>query len=172
MMAWTKLKVAAAVVAIATIGGAGGVMTIQRAMAQDGKPSPAPAKPQADNNAPNKSGSRGAVTSVATSPPVVVATIPQAGATDVDPETDQIKVTFSKEMIDGNWAFVQTGKDTYPQVTGKPHYETDGRTCVLPVKLEPGKAYVLWFNKAPYDSFMDTDQHKAVPYLLVFETRK
>ena len=24
----------------------------------------------------------------------------------------------------------------------------------------------------PYDSFMDTDGHKAVPYMMVFETKK
>jgi hypothetical protein len=110
--------------------------------------------------------------SVKSTPPVVVKTEPQAGRADVDPaETTEIQITFSKEMADGNWAFVQTSKDTYPKTTGKPRYLDDHRTCVLPVQLEPGKTYVVWLNKAPFDSFTDTDGHKAVPYLLVFETK-
>lgn len=108
---------------------------------------------------------------VAGMPPVVVQTEPQAGKTDVDPSLSEIKVTFSKPMQDGNWAFVQINKQHYPQTTGRPHYLEDGKTCVLPVKLEPGKCYVLWINKEPYSSFMDAAGHKAVPYLLVFETR-
>lgn len=108
---------------------------------------------------------------VAGMPPVVVQTEPQAGKTDVDPSLSEIKVTFSKPMQDGNWAFVQINKQHYPQTTGKPRYLEDGRTCVLPVKLEPGKCYVLWINKEPYNSFMDRDAHRAVPYLLVFETK-
>jgi hypothetical protein len=37
--------------------------------------------------------------SVATAPPVVVRTIPQAGSDNVDPSLTEIKVTFSKDMI-------------------------------------------------------------------------
>jgi RNA polymerase sigma-70 factor (ECF subfamily) len=109
---------------------------------------------------------------VDTAPPVVVQTEPRAGATDVDPGLTEIKVTFSKDMQDGSWAFAQLSKQTFPQTTGKPHYEKDHRTCILPVKLEPGKAYVISMNKAPFDSFMDTRHRKAMEYLLVFETRK
>jgi hypothetical protein len=41
----------------------------------------------------------------------------------------------------------------------------------LPVKLEPGKPYVIWLNHPPYEAFMDLQHHRAVPYLLVFETK-
>ena len=175
MMTWTKTKIAAAVVVAATIGGAGGVITIQRALAE----SPAPvlsaaAKPQPAAPAGgtlNKKDNMGII-SVADAPPVIVSTTPQAGATDVDAATTiEIKVTFSKDMEPKNLSWVRFGKDTFPQTTGKAHFLDDKRTCVLPVKLEPGHPYVIWLNKPPYDSFMDTDGHKAVSYLLVFETK-
>ena len=109
---------------------------------------------------------------VKTAPPVVVATEPRAGADDVDPGLTEIKVTFSKDMQDGNWAFARVSKATFPETTGKPRYLDDKRTCVLPVKLEPGKTYILALNKPPFDSFMDTGKRKAMEYLLVFETKK
>jgi RNA polymerase sigma-70 factor (ECF subfamily) len=112
------------------------------------------------------------IDSVKTAPPVIVATEPRDGADDVDPALTEIKITFSKEMQDGNWAFAQVSKEMFPQTTGKPHYLEDHRTCVLPVKLEPGKTYILALNKPPFDSFMDTEKRKALEYMLVFETRK
>ena len=109
---------------------------------------------------------------VKTMPPSVVKTIPQAGDTAVDPATKEIRVTFSKDMLtDRMWAVVQTSKETFPSVDGKIHYLDDQRTCVIPVKLEPGKTYVLWFNRAQFNSFRDTDNNPAVPYLLVFQTK-
>lgn len=110
---------------------------------------------------------------VKTMPPSVVKTIPQAGDTSVDPATNEIRVTFSKDMLtDRMWAVVQTSKETFPTVDGKIHYLDDKRTCVIPVKLEPGKTYVLWFNRAQFNSFRDTDNNPAVPYLLVFQTKE
>jgi RNA polymerase sigma-70 factor (ECF subfamily) len=113
------------------------------------------------------------ITSVAESLPVVVKTEPQAGSTDVDAAaTTELKVTFSKDMEPKNFSWVQTSKETYPTTTGKPKFLDDRRTCVLPVKLEAGKTYVIWLNKEPYTSMMDKEGRKAVPYLLVFETKK
>jgi RNA polymerase sigma-70 factor (ECF subfamily) len=63
-------------------------------------------------------------------------------------------------------------KEMFPETTGKPRYLEDKRTCVLPVKLQPGKTYLIALNKPPYDSFMDPDGRKALQYLLVFETKK
>ena len=105
-------------------------------------------------------------------PPSVVKTIPQAGDTAVDPATKEIQVTFSKDMLtDRMWAVVQTSKTTFPTIDGKIRYLDDKRTCVVPVKLEPGKTYVLWFNQGRFNSFRDTDNNPAVPYLLVFQTK-
>jgi RNA polymerase sigma-70 factor (ECF subfamily) len=105
-------------------------------------------------------------------PPVVVRTMPQSGETAVDSEkVKEIRATFSKDMMDGNWSWAQISKDTFPKVDGKPHYDKDRRTCILPVKLEPGKTYVLWLNSQKFDNFKDTEGRSSVPYLLVFETK-
>jgi RNA polymerase sigma-70 factor (ECF subfamily) len=109
---------------------------------------------------------------VATVPPVVVQTAPKAGSTDVDASTKEIKVTFSKEMADGSWSWAQLSDATFPKVDGKIKYLTDKRTCVLPVKLEPGKTYAIWINSEKFANFKDTDGRSAVPYLLVFQTKK
>ena len=108
---------------------------------------------------------------VANMPPSVVKTVPQSVAVDVDPGLSQISVTFSKDMMDGNWSWTQNSDDTFPKIIGKPKYLDDKRTCVLNVELEPGKTYITWLNSQRYGNFKDTDGRSAVPYLLVFETR-
>jgi hypothetical protein len=105
-------------------------------------------------------------------PPVVVKTVPEAGASDVDPKTTEIKVTFSKEMSDGEWSWATVSEGSFPKLDGKPKYEKDKKTCVLPVKLEPGKTYAIWVNSQKFGNFKDTDGRSAVPYLLVFQTKK
>jgi RNA polymerase sigma-70 factor (ECF subfamily) len=106
-------------------------------------------------------------------PPVVIKTEPRAGDTDVDAaKVTEIRVTFSKDMADGSWSWSRISKETFPTTTGKPRYDADKRTCVLPVKLEPGKAYVIWLNPEKFQSFRDADGHPAVFYPLVFETKK
>lgn len=111
--------------------------------------------------------------SVKSMPPSVIKTVPQSGDTAVDPALSEISVTFSKDMMtDRMWAFCQISNETTPQKAGEIHYQSDKRTCVMPVKLEPGKTYVVWCNRGQYNSFRDTANNPAVPYLLVFETKK
>ena len=43
--------------------------------------------------------------------------------------------------------------ETFPQVAGDIRYDKDRRTCVLPVKLRPGKTYVLWLNSDKFQNF-------------------
>ena len=105
-------------------------------------------------------------------PPVVVNTVPKAGTGEIDPKLTEIKVTFSKEMQDGSWSWVMLSKESFPKVDGKPKYLADKRTCVLPVKLEPGKTYAIWVNTEKFGNFKDADGRSAVPYLLVFKTKK
>jgi RNA polymerase sigma-70 factor (ECF subfamily) len=125
---------------------------------------PAPDKPVKDD----EGGIR-----VATVPPVVVKTVPTAGATDVDPTLTEIKVTFSKDMADESWSWVQLSDESFPKPVGdKPiHYEKDKRTCVMAVKLEPGKTYAIWVNSEKFANFKDPHGRSAVPYLLVFQTK-
>jgi hypothetical protein len=96
--------------------------------------------------------------------------VPVAGATDVDPALTEIKVTYSKAMQDGSWSWSTWGEENYPETTGKPRYLADGRTCVLPVKLQPGKFYAIWLNSDKFKNFTDTSGRAAVPYLLTFTT--
>lgn len=110
--------------------------------------------------------------SVKEMPPVVVRTVPQAGDTEVDAEkVKEIRVTFSKDMKDERWSWTQISDETFPKSAGKIHYEKDHRTCVMPVKLEPGKTYVIWLNPPRFRGFKDADGHPAEAYLLVFETK-
>ena len=104
------------------------------------------------------------------SPPVVVKTIPESGAKDVDPKLAEIKVTFSKPMMDKSWSSVTLSKETFPDITGQPKYLADRCTFVLPVKLAPGKTYAILLNSEKFKNFKDADGRSAMPYLLVFKT--
>ena len=105
-------------------------------------------------------------------PPVVVKTVPEAGTAEVDPKLTEIKVTFSKDMQDDSWSWTMLSKESFPKLDGKTKYLANKRTCVLPVKLEPGKTYAIWVNHGKFTNFKDTEGRTAVPYLLVFETKK
>lgn len=103
--------------------------------------------------------------------PVVVKTVPQAGSKDVPPGVREIKITFSKKMADQSWSWATAWKNSTPKSIGKPHYEADHETCVLKVKLEPGKTYGYWINSQRFHGFRDAQGHPALPYLLTFRTK-
>lgn len=110
--------------------------------------------------------------SLETMPAVVVKTIPEAGTDDVDSKLSEIKVTFSKDMTDKSWSWSTVSKESFPEVNGQPKYLAGKRTCVLPVKLEPGKTYGIWLNSEKFGNFKSADGRSAVPYLLVFKTKR
>jgi len=103
--------------------------------------------------------------------PVVVKTVPEAGTKDVAPGEMEIKVTFSKEMRDGSWSWSTAWKDSTPETIGKIRYDTDHKTCIMKVKLEPNKTYGFWLNSQNFHNFRDQQGHSAVPYLLTFQTK-
>jgi RNA polymerase sigma-70 factor (ECF subfamily) len=109
--------------------------------------------------------------SLASAPPVVVATIPQAGATDVAAGATEIKVTFSKPMKAGGWSWSKVSDASFPKLNGQPSYVADRKTAVLPVTLEPGKTYAVWLNLPPAENFTDEQGHKAPTYAIVFSTK-
>jgi len=109
--------------------------------------------------------------SVATARPSVVKTVPQCGDTQVDPQTRQISVTYSKEMMDKIWSWSTADEGEFPEIVGQPKYLADKKTCVVEVKLKPRTTYAIWLNSAKFHNFKDKDGRPAVPYLLVFETK-
>jgi RNA polymerase sigma-70 factor (ECF subfamily) len=74
-------------------------------------------------------------------------------------------------MHDGTWSWTQRSAETFPEVTDKPHY-IDKRTCVLPVKLAPGKTYHISINSERFQNFKDEGRRPAIPYPLNFTTAK
>ncbi|HET6573472.1 MAG TPA: sigma-70 family RNA polymerase sigma factor [Fimbriiglobus sp.] len=165
-MLYAKLRVWAAVPVLAGLaalpfGGWGGAKAVPPVAVALSQASTVPATAVQDNK------------DVADAPPVVVKTVPEAGTTDVDPGIKEIKVTFSKEMMDKSWSWatdLRYGKAIEP--ADKVHYVEDKKTCVMPCKLEPGTTYAVWINSEKFTNFHDTDGRPAVPYLLVFQTKK
>ena len=109
---------------------------------------------------------------VETAQPVIVKTLPQAGAADIDAKTTEIQVTFSKDMMDKSWSWSQLSDESFPKIIGQPKYLKDKRTCLVTVKLEPAKTYAIWLNSEKFGGFKDADGRSGVPYLLVFKTAK
>ena len=103
-------------------------------------------------------------------PPVVVKTMPEAGAKKVPPGEYVIKVTFSKKMQDRSWSWSTAWADSTPKMIGAPRYESDHKTCLLKVTLEANKTYGYWLNSQNFQNFKDSQGRPAVPYLLVFKT--
>ncbi len=113
----------------------------------------------------------GASTQMPLSSPKVIATNPKNGATSVDPAMSKITVTFSRPMKNYSWSWVREDENSFPELTEKTHY-VDEKTCVLPVKLRPGKSYVIWINSPIYKNFRDPNGNAAEPYRIEFTTRK
>lgn len=111
---------------------------------------------------------------IETMPPSVIKTFPQSGDGKVDPALKEVRVTFSKEMMtDNQWSWCSYTPETFPEIDKtKIRYLKDKRTCVLPVKLEAGRTYVIWINTDQYNYFKDQEGNSAIPYLLVFQTHE
>jgi hypothetical protein len=129
----------------------------QRNVSRDFVLQPVSSQPGAVKPAPN------------TAPPVVVETFPASGTSGVDPAITELRATFSKPVYGAAWC--RDNNYTVPETTGPPRY-VNQRTCVLPVRLQPGKVYAIWLNTESHPTFRDHNENPALPYLLIFETRK
>jgi len=109
---------------------------------------------------------------LADQPPVVVETFPVSGARDVSPGETEIRVRFSKPMLDQSWSWSTAWEDSTPEAVGPPHYLEDQRTCVMKVRLQPVKTYGWWLNSDQFKNFQDADGRPAVPYQLIFQTKQ
>lgn len=104
-------------------------------------------------------------------PSVVVETFPTSGARDVAPGDTEIRVRFSKPMEDGSWSWSSAFENSTPESVDAPHYLEDGCTCVMKVRLSPGRTYAWWLNSDKFHNFKDRAGRPAVPYLLIFQTK-
>jgi RNA polymerase sigma factor (sigma-70 family) len=175
-MKMTQVKTALTwLLAVALVVGGAGVLTYRSLATAQDKVARADAAAEANPALAEEGGGADAKDgpiSVKNLPPVAVRTEPQAGDTKVDAtKVTEIRVTYSKEMMDQSWSWSQLSDETFPKTTGKPSYDKERRTCTLPVKLEPGKTYAFWLNSEKFGNFKDTSGQSAIPYLLVFETK-
>lgn len=104
--------------------------------------------------------------------PVVIKTVPEAGSKDVPPGEFEIRITFSKVMADQSWSWATAWENSAPDFIGAPHYDAGHKTCIVKVKLEPGKTYGWWLNSQKFHGFQDNQHHPAIPYLLTFKTKE
>lgn len=102
--------------------------------------------------------------------PHVVAFDPPLGATNVDPARTVLAVTFDRVMDREGWAWVIEDKSTAPDI-GDSSWDSTVRTNSAPVKLEPGRTYVVWINSPQYSYFKDPQGTPATPVRWSFTTR-
>jgi len=102
-------------------------------------------------------------------PPRIVSTIPEIGASDVDPSLSEISVTFDQDMASG---FSWTGRGPLlPKTTGRPFWRQK-RTCVLPVRLESGHFYRVGINSGKrYSSFRSEKGIRTATWAIWFTTQ-
>lgn len=101
--------------------------------------------------------------------PRVTELSPPDGAEEVDPATTVLRARFDRAM-EASWSWVSEG-ETFPQTTGEAYFESDGQTAALPVKLAPGRSYVVWLNSNEYRLFRDHAGTPAPPLRWTFRTR-
>ncbi len=104
-------------------------------------------------------------------PPTVTDTVPSSGSEDVDPALTEIRVSFNEDMMAGSWSWATRGNGEFPEIAGKPRWEDDRRTAVLPVSLKPGMDYEILINSPKHRNFKDAAGNPAVPFVLRFSTR-
>ncbi|HEY3862004.1 MAG TPA: S41 family peptidase [Verrucomicrobiae bacterium] len=113
-----------------------------------------------------------AFTGSARKSPEIVEMNPANEAGDVDPALSELRVTFDVPMGGGmSWC---GGGPNFPEVAAgaKPHWSEDGRTCVLPVKLKPGRSYNLGLNSASFHNFRSAKGVPLAPVAYSFRTRQ
>ncbi|MEO0529572.1 MAG: Ig-like domain-containing protein, partial [Planctomycetota bacterium] len=104
--------------------------------------------------------------------PIIVKSVPEFGATEVDPSLDAIRVTFDRDMKDGYSWIGDPRSEEYPRIDKKRTIEwIDGRTCVLPVRLAKGRFYQIGINQKGAEKFKSVDGMPAEHRVLSFATK-
>jgi len=102
--------------------------------------------------------------------PLIVNMTPPNGAVNVDPNTSEIRITFSVPM-GGGFSWVGGGPNFPNAPPGKRVYWTpDKKTCVHPVQLKPGWEYRLGLNSRSYTNFRSAEGVPLEPVVYSFKT--
>jgi len=103
--------------------------------------------------------------------PHVVSMEPASGARDVDPAITELRVTFDVPM-GGGFSWTGGGPEFPKGREGqRPHWTEDGRICVFPVTLEPGKSYRLGLNSPSHKNFSSRGGVPLDPVVYTFSTK-
>jgi len=107
-------------------------------------------------------------------PPAVVAVDPPPNALDVDPQRRTISVTFDRPMrTERAWSWLILGPHgLYPGTRegAEPQFDETGRTCTLPVSLQPETVYAVGINSYRHTGFKDLDGIPALNFGWAFAT--
>jgi beta-lactamase regulating signal transducer with metallopeptidase domain len=102
--------------------------------------------------------------------PMIVKVSPPNDAQDVSPGLTELRVTFNMPMGAG-FSWCGDGPQFPIRPEGKRPFWTDGgKTCVLPVKLEPGVEYEIGLNSPLSKNFQSAGGVPLEPMLYSFKT--
>jgi beta-lactamase regulating signal transducer with metallopeptidase domain len=102
--------------------------------------------------------------------PEIVKLSPEDGAEGVDPSIKNISVTFNTRMA-GGMSWVKSD-GPFPGIeSGRAAWSKDGKTCTLPVELQPGETYKLSLNGSHAINFQSDDGVPAAVTLWSFTTQ-
>ncbi|MBI4324419.1 MAG: hypothetical protein HY674_04075, partial [Chloroflexi bacterium] len=103
--------------------------------------------------------------------PQVLKFSPANGARDVDPNLNELRVTFNVPMGKG-YSWTGDGPQFPPGREGKrPYWTEDSKTCVLPVQLAPGHDYRLGLNSPSHKNFRSASGIALDPVVYTFRTK-
>ncbi len=103
--------------------------------------------------------------------PKIVELKPANGASNVDPSITELRVTFDVPMGKGmSWT---GGGPSFPEspTDSRAEWAADGKTCVLPVSLRPGRSYRLGLNSLSFNNFQSESGVPLAPVVYQFKTR-
>lgn len=110
-------------------------------------------------------------TALAAKRPRIVSIVPANGDEDVDPELSEIRVTFDRPMQDGSWSMVGGGP-RFPEITGRPRYESQRSTWTVSVKLKPDWEYEFHLNRGRFNAFRSEEGVPLDSARVTFKTGK
>ena len=109
-----------------------------------------------------------ATNAIAADAPQVVELIPANGATDVDPNIKEMRITFDRDMRTRGWSLCGGGP-SFPNVQGQPRWKNK-KTLLVKIKLEPDHDYSLMLNCSSATNFQSAAGTALVPVPWSFAT--